>query len=127
MTQWVTNIESTVISLIIGTVLIHLGAKVASIKNATLLKAFEVAIVGAVVGLILTILFGLVSSTLSISIGAFVFLVVAFIVLVAVIKAIYNTTWLKALVTWIVYIVILMAVGIVISTLTHIPVASIVG
>ena len=84
---------SILISLLVGTLVIHISVSFADVEDATLKKAFVVALIGAVLGLI----FGWIP------LFGIVLMAVAVMVLI---RIIYMTTWPKALVATIVYIVV---------------------
>lgn len=104
MVNWTGQILTLIISAIIGAIFIHIGAKVARIADATFLKAFEAALIGAILALIL----GLLTSWGSI---------IAFILVIAVIKFVYNTTWGKAFIAWLIYIIVIIIVIVIIVVL----------
>lgn len=97
-----TAILNIILSTIIGGIFIYIGAKVAKISDATFLKAFEAAFVGAILSLILTYISPLYGG------------IIAFILVWPVIKYIYNTTWVKAFIAWIIYFIVLIIVSILI-------------
>jgi hypothetical protein len=80
--------------VIMGTILIYIGVKVAKIESGTLLEAFEAALIGT----ILVLLFGKVYGPS---------VIIAFVLVAGVIKFVYNTSWKKAVVAWIIYFVIM--------------------
>jgi len=88
---------SFVIVLVIGTIVVHISARFADIKNATLMKAFVVSLLGAFLGLI----FG--------SIPIFSILLIGIAVMV-LFRLVYLTTWPKAFVAAIVYVIVNWAV-----------------
>lgn len=104
MVNWTVQIGNLIISVIIGTIFIHIGAKLAKISDATILKAFEVALIGAILALIL----GLVSFWGSL---------LALILVIAIIKYVYSTTWGKAFIAWILYIIVFIIVMVVLAVI----------
>ena len=102
MVDWVSQIGGLVLYTIVGTIFIHIGAKIAKIDGATIMKAFEVALIGAILALIL----GLITAW-----GG----LIAFILVIVIIKYIYNTTWGKSVLAWIIYIVVLIIVAVVVG------------
>lgn len=101
MVDWTSQIFTLIFSAIIGSIFIYIGAKVAKIEDATFLKAFEAALIGAILALIL----GLITTWGSI---------IAFILVIAVIKFVYNTSWGKAFIAWLVYFIVLIIIVVII-------------
>lgn len=104
MADWIRQIITLILQAVIGAIFVHIGAKLAGISKATFMKAFEVALIGAILALIL----GLISGW-----GA----LLAFILVIAVIKYVYNTSWSKAIIAWILYIVVIIIVVVVLGVL----------
>ena len=104
LVDWTGQILTLLISAIIGTIFVHIGAKLAKISDATIMKAFEVALIGAILSMIL----GLI-----IPLGG----LIGFILVIAVIKYIYDTSWGKAIVAWIIYIVVLIIVIVILGVI----------
>jgi hypothetical protein len=91
-----------VINLILGTIVLHVAAKLVKIDDATLMKAFLVALIAAVLGLVL----GYAGV-----IGALLALVIA----IALIKFIYDVSWGKAIFAWIIYFILMIIIGIIVG------------
>lgn len=98
------DITSAIISIIlwtiIGGIFIYIGAKLAKISDATFLKAFEAAFIGAILSLILTYISPVYGG------------IIAWILVIPIIKYVYNTTWVKAFIAWIIYFIVLIIVSI---------------
>ena len=95
---------SILIALVVGALIVHISAKFAGIENATLMKAFVTALIGA----ISNVIFGWVP----------IFGIVATVIVVMVlIRLVYMTTWAKAFVAAIVYIVVIVLTNILFSML----------
>ena len=89
---WMTFL-SFVVVLVIGTIVVHVSARFADIENATLMKAFVVALLGA----FLSLIFG--------SIPIFSILIIGIAIMV-LFRLVYLTTWPKAFVAAIVYVIV---------------------
>jgi len=98
LVDWTSAIINLILGAIIGAIFIHIGAKLAKIDGATFMKAFEVALIGA----ILSLIFSYASATY----GS----IIAWILVIPVIKFIYDTTWGKAIIAWIIYFIALVIV-----------------
>lgn len=98
------DITAVILNLILGTIIggiaIYVGANLAKISDATFLKAFEAAFAGA----ILIVIFTYINAAY----GGFI----ALILVLPVIKYIYNITWVKAIIPWIIYLVVMVIVSI---------------
>ncbi|MBU7047039.1 MAG: hypothetical protein HXS54_11455 [Theionarchaea archaeon] len=114
LVDWTGQILGLIIIAIIGTIFIHIGAKLAGISNATITKAFEVALIGAVLFVILNNI---------ISIGG----LIGLILLIAVIKYIYDTSWGKAIVAWILFIIVIIVVIVILVTIAGVTIFSLLG
>jgi len=73
------QILSFLISFAVSVILIHIGAKVARVAHAALIKALEVAVVGAFLSVIFNLVVGSFFSAGSLYGGVVIFLVVMFI------------------------------------------------
>ncbi|MBU7012560.1 MAG: hypothetical protein HXS46_17905 [Theionarchaea archaeon] len=102
MVDWTTLGIGFIVNLIVGTIILHIAASLVKIDDATIVKAFMVALIAAILSAIL----GLAGVW-----GG----LVAFILVIAIIKFIYDTSWLKAFITWIVYIIIVIIVGLILG------------
>ncbi|MBU6997177.1 MAG: hypothetical protein HXS41_03630 [Theionarchaea archaeon] len=87
-----TMLVGWIITLLVGTILIHLSVAFAGVENASLKKAFVVALIGSFV----TLLLGWVPLA-----G----LVVVFIVVMVLVRLVYLTTWSKAFVASVVFLI----------------------
>jgi len=85
---------SFVVTLVLGTIVLHVAARLVKIDDATIMKAFLVALISAILGLILGY-----AGTL----GGLLGLIIA----IVLIKFIYDTSWGKAVFAWIIYFVLL--------------------
>ncbi len=94
-----------IVNLILGTIILHIVASMLTkIEGATIMKALMAAVIVAILGLI----FGLVSVYGSL---------IALIIAIVVIWWVYKTTWSKAIITWILYIVIVFIIGLILGFL----------
>ncbi len=114
MVDWTGQIVGLIVIAIIGTIFIHIGAKLARISNATIMKAFEVALIGAILYVILSNI---------ISLGG----LIGFILVIAVIKYIYNTSWGKAFVAWILFIIVIIVVILILGTILGVALFTLFG
>lgn len=95
---------SILISLAVGALIIHISAKFAGIENTTFTKAFVTAVVGAISNTIFgwVPIFGIVATV---------------IVVMVLIRLVYLTTWAKAFIAAIVYIVVIWIMGLLLRLL----------
>ena len=95
---------SLLIVLAVGALIIHISTKFAGIENATFMKAFVTALVGAISNVIFgwVPIFGIVATA---------------IVIMVLIRLVYMTTWAKAFVAAIVYIIVIWIMGVLLSAL----------
>lgn len=94
---------SFVLEVSIGTFALHIAAKGVKIENATVKKAFTVAVITASAAACLFFWWA------TLSVGGFISFLhyVAWIFAVVVIAFIYSTTWTKVITTWIFYVIAL--------------------
>ncbi|MGD2247198.1 MAG: hypothetical protein PVF58_02245 [Candidatus Methanofastidiosia archaeon] len=93
-----------IVNLIVYTIVLHIAATLAKIEDTTIMKAFIAALIAAIIGLIL----GLVSIW-----GGLIALVIA----IVIIKYVYDTSWGKAVLTWIIFIVVSIIIGFILGLL----------
>ncbi|MBU7028093.1 MAG: hypothetical protein HXS48_14260 [Theionarchaea archaeon] len=94
--SWETHGLDFLVFLVLGTILIDVGAKkYAKIPDATTSKNFVIALIGA----ILAVVFGYLY---------FLAIPIAFVAVLIIVKAFYKTTWGAAFKAWIIYFVILL-------------------
>lgn len=93
-----------IIAWLVGTVVIHISVSFAGVEDATLKKAFVVALIGALLSLVFgyTPLFGIVIMAIAVMV---------------LIRVFYLTTWVKAFVAAIVYIVVNWIVNLLVTAL----------
>ncbi|KYK34743.1 MAG: hypothetical protein AYK19_02400 [Theionarchaea archaeon DG-70-1] len=107
MISWTLLGIGIVFELVIGMIVLYIAAKIVKIEDATIVKAFItaliVAILGAAVGLISPWTAGLLGT------------IIVWILVLPVIKVVYATTWLKAFITWIIYIIGAFIIGFIIG------------
>lgn len=106
MAGWIAQAIGFIVVLIITAIVLHIAASLTSISGATLGKAFMIALIGA----ILISIFGLAGSLGSL---------IGVILVVAVTKYIYDTSWLKAVVVWIVYLIVSLIILFVLASLGY--------
>ncbi|MBU7012166.1 MAG: hypothetical protein HXS46_15885 [Theionarchaea archaeon] len=83
---------------IFGAIVLHIAAILTKISDASLGKALAVALIGAV----LVQIFGLGGSWAAI---------IGLLLVIAVTKYVYDTSWVKAAVVWIVWLVLLIIIA----------------
>lgn len=106
MPEWIDIVLGVIIRLIVGAIILHIAAGLTGISNATLGKAFTIALVGA----LLAAVFGL---------GGPIAAFIGLILVVAVTKFVYDTSWFKAVVVWIMYIVVIIVLGFILAALGY--------
>ncbi|KYK34744.1 MAG: hypothetical protein AYK19_02405 [Theionarchaea archaeon DG-70-1] len=96
-----------IIAAIIGTIILYIAAKIAKIEDATIMKTFIAALIAVILNIVLGLaVLGIAGSAvtgfvIASSLGRFI----AWILVIPVIKIVYATTWIKAFIAWIIYIV----------------------
>jgi len=91
-------------NLIIGGVILYGASRVAHIQEATFGKALAVSVIAAISGVIL----GLFTSFAGI---------IALILTIVFIKAVYRITWVKTAITWLLYFVLGIVIGFILTLL----------
>ncbi|MBU7037637.1 MAG: hypothetical protein HXS52_06870 [Theionarchaea archaeon] len=86
------ELASLITMVVIGTIIVHLSVSFAGIKNASLKKAFFVALVGSFVGILLGWI-------------PLAGLVIVFVVVMVLVRLAYFTTWPKAFVASVVFLI----------------------
>jgi hypothetical protein len=114
LVDWTSEILRLIVTVIVGTIFIHIGAKLAKISNATIMKAFEVALIGAILSMILGFI---------IPLGG----LIGFILVIAVIKYIYDTSWGKAIVAWILFIIVIIVVIVILGVIAGAALIAVFG
>jgi hypothetical protein len=102
MADWMTVGVGFIINLILGTIVLHIAARLAKVDGATIMKAFTAALIAAILVLIL----GFVHS-----LGG----LIGFILAIVIIKYVYATSWGKAIFTWILYIILMIVIAFVLG------------
>jgi len=100
------------VALIIVAVFLYLGAKFAGIENATLGKAIVAVLGGGILEFIIAAVFSIVPI-----IGTLIGVIVGIIAYIWVIKAVFNTSWGKAAIAWLMTIVVEIIVVIILGVL----------
>jgi hypothetical protein len=85
------------IYVIVGTIILHIAAKIASVDGATLSKAFIIALAGGILGTV----FG--------SAGLWA-QIIGWVLTIVVIKLVYSVSWIKALIVWILYVIVIIVI-----------------
>ncbi len=98
------QIVELIIYVIVGTVIIHLAAKLAGVDGATLSKAFIIALAGGILGTVVGN-FGLWGQ------------IIGWVLTIVVIKLVYGVSWLKALIVWIAYVIVIIIIVVIIGIL----------
>ncbi len=91
-----------IVNLIVYTIVLHIAAILAKVEDATIMKALTVAVITAILALI----FGLVTVY-----GGFIALIIA----IALIKYFYGVTWSKAVIVWIIFLVLAIIIGVILG------------
>ncbi|HJO95927.1 MAG TPA: hypothetical protein QF753_21220 [Victivallales bacterium] len=105
-------IISFLLILLFGSLIIHLAAKFSFVKNATFGKAFKACLVTAVVSFIINIVLMFIPP-LGPVLGFFISLLVTLYIL----KSIYDTGWIQALVIWFMEWVVIVLIVIIIAAI----------
>ncbi|MFQ6087519.1 MAG: hypothetical protein ACE5K0_01275 [Candidatus Methanofastidiosia archaeon] len=92
-----------VLLFIIGAFFIWIGAKLAGVRDATFGKALICAVALALIGPIFNLLLSFIG------IGGFIGFILGLLVTLYIIKSIFDTSWGKAFVVWILSIVAMVA------------------
>lgn len=119
MILWHSVLANIIQGVIIGTLALYLATKIAKIDNATIIRAFVVALVDSIVINIPYSGFTPVSTT-----GILLIIAVGILTLV-LIKMLYEITWLKAFITLVLYAVLCYVIWFVVFTIIfgciHLP------
>jgi hypothetical protein len=104
MVNWTIQAVDILIRLIVGTIILHIAAGLVGIHKATLGKAFTIALVAA----LLSVILGLAANWLGL---------LSLILIIVVTKAVYETSWFKAIIVWIAYIVVILFIVVILGFL----------
>lgn len=102
-----------IISLLIAGAILLIGAKVARVENVTLGKSMLAVLAGSVLAAIILLILSIIPI-----IGRILGPILAIIAYVWVIKAIFNTTWGKAFIAWLMAVIVQIIVVVVIVMAT---------
>lgn len=98
------QIIELIIYVIFGTIIIHLAAKLAGVDDATLSKAFIVALAGGILGTV----FGYAGLWGQI---------IGWVLTIVVIKLVYGISWIRALIVWIAYVIVIIIIVVILGIL----------
>ncbi len=104
MAEWIGVALGFLVRLIVGAIILHIAAGLTGISDASLGKAFVIALVGALLAAVL-------------GLGGAAGALIGLILVVVVTKFVYDTSWFKAVVVWIMYIVVLIVIGFILAAL----------
>ncbi|MGD2247199.1 MAG: hypothetical protein PVF58_02250 [Candidatus Methanofastidiosia archaeon] len=96
MAIWITQIGIFIVSLIIGTIVLHFAAGTAKIDNPTIGKAFMVMLISVILVEVVQY--------------AGLWYIIGLCVAIVLIKYIYVTTWGKTVIAWIIFFILMVII-----------------
>ena len=90
--------------VIVGTVILHIAAKIAGVDGATFSKAFIIALAGGILGIVFGSA-GLWSQ------------IIGWVLTIVVIKLVYSVSWIKALIVWVLYVIVIIVIVVLLGVL----------
>ncbi|WP_456374854.1 hypothetical protein [Methanocaldococcus sp.] len=111
-----------ILSIVIEGIFLYLGCKIVNIKNATLLKSIIAVIAGKILSFIAFLFIEIVF--LGHSIGIVIGIIMGIFVYIYVIKSIFDTSWGKAFLAWIIAVVVEIVIIYIISLIFAVSIYS---